>query len=70
MLMGKSFLEGRVELLLTYTQRCTANVNMKHYRSHSNFSHIGPLIILWHSKQLPVGVANTKPHILSHTRTL
>ena len=43
-----------------------ANVNMKHYRSLSNFGLVGPLISFWQPKQLPVSVANTKPHTLPH----
>ena len=33
-----------IYILAAYTRRCPANFNMKHYRSHSNFGMVGPLI--------------------------
>ena len=36
-----------VYILPAYTKCSPANVNMKHYRSHSNFDKIGPLISFW-----------------------
>ena len=49
-------------ILAAYTRRCLANVNVKHYRNYSKFGLVVPLISFWQPKQLPVSVANTKPH--------
>ena len=49
-----------------YTRHCPANINMKLYRNHSNFGLVGPVISFWQPKQIPVGVANSKPHPLPH----
>ena len=54
-------------ILAAYSWHCPSNVNMKHYRGHSNFIMVGPSISFWQPKQLPVGVANTNPHIHCHT---
>ena len=48
-----------IYILAAYTQLCPANVNMKHYRSHSRFGLVGPSISFWQPKQLPVGLADT-----------
>ena len=50
-----------IYILAAYTRHCSANVNMKHYRSLYNFGMVGPLISIWQPKQLSVGVANKKP---------
>ena len=41
-------------ILAAYTRRCPANVNTKHYRSHSNFGLVAPLISSGLPKQFPV----------------
>ena len=46
---------------------------MKHYRSLSNFSLVGPLINFWQLKQLPlVGVANKNytPHVVNNAHAV
>ena len=53
-------------LSFSILQHCPASVNMKHYRSFSNFGLVGPLISFWQLKQLSVGVANNKLHTLPH----
>ena len=50
-------------VLAAYTQHCPADVNMKHYRSLSNFGLVTTLISFWQPK-LPIGVANKNPHTL------
>ena len=47
-----------------------ANVNMKHYRSLSNFALVGPLISFWQPKQLSQDVANIKSHTLPHAHVV
>ena len=42
---------------------------MKH-RSHSNFGLVGPLIRFGQPKQLPVGLANKKPHPLLYPHAI
>ena len=42
---------------------CPANVNMKHYGSHSNFGLTHPIISFWWPEQLPVVVVMNKPHL-------
>ena len=49
-----------------YPQHCSANINMKHYRSPSNFGLVSPLISFQRQKQLPVAITNHKPHTLPH----
>ena len=54
--------------LAAYTRHCLANVNMKYYRSLSNFGLVCSLISFWQLKQLSVGVANKKTtHIITPT---
>ena len=50
--------------IAAYSRSCPANVNMKHYRSNSNFGLVGPLISFWQPN--PVGVADTNPHTSQH----
>ena len=52
--------------IYTYTWCYPANVNMTHYRSHSNFGLVGPLISFWQPEEPLVGVAKTKSHLLPH----
>ena len=55
-----------IYVLSAYTRHWLSNVNVKNYRSHSNFGLVGPSISFWHPKQVPVSVANTEPRILPH----
>ena len=56
-----------IYILAAYTLALPGhNVNMKHYRNHSNFGLVGPIISFWQPKQIPVGVANATPHTLPH----
>ena len=36
-----------IYILATYIRHCPANVNQKHYKSHSNFGLVGPNNLLW-----------------------
>ena len=55
-----------IYILVVYTRCCPANVNMKHYRSHSNFGLVGHLISFWKPKQRSVCVTNAKPLTLPY----
>ena len=59
-----------VYMLSAYTRRDTAKVNMINCGSLSNFVMVAPLISFRQPEQLPVGVANNKPHTLPHQRAV
>ena len=54
-----------VYILAAYTQRCPANVNIKHGRL-LNFGLVVTSISFWQPKEFPMGVANNRPHVLPY----
>ena len=57
-----------IHTLEAYTRHCAANINIKCYRSNSNFNLVGPLIRFSRQKQVPVDVAMNNLHLFLHPR--
>ena len=59
-------------ILAAYTRHWLANVNGKHYRNHSNLPWLAHYLAFGnqnHFLSLPVGVANTDPHVSTPTHS-